>query len=206
MTVFELLLISVSLCFDTFAVSLGGGMSVRNVKFSKKAKVMAFFASFQAGLLFLGWAVGASFASFIMEWDHWIAFVILLYIGGKMVIENFKEGFGKKVGDPLQDDQQNCCCTEKGINLLRLRTLITMCIATSIDAIAVGASLAFVNIPPIQTMFVTLMTFLFTAFACYIGITSGEKIGCRVGAKATLLGGVVLVLIGAKILAEHLFL
>lgn len=205
MTVFELLLLAVSLCFDTFAVSLGGGMSVRNVKFSKKAKVMAFFAFFQAGLLFLGWAVGASFASFIMEWDHWIAFVILLYIGGKMVIENYKEGFGKKVETPEQDGDQKCCCKEKGINLLRYKTLVTMCIATSIDAVAVGASLAFVDIAPLQTAFVTVMTFIFTALACYIGITSGEKIGCRIGAKATLLGGAVLILIGVKILAEHLF-
>ena len=202
MTYFELLLLAISLCFDTFAVSLGGGMSVRNVKFSKKAVIMAFFAFFQAGLLFLGWAVGASFASYIMKWDHWIAFSILLYIGGKMIIENYKEGFGHKPEDP----QDNCCCKEKGINLLRYKTLVTMCVATSIDAVAVGASLAFVDIPGLQTLFVTSMTFLFTALACYIGITSGEKIGCRVGAKATLVGGAVLVIIGVKILAEHLFL
>ena len=117
MTGFELLLLSVSLCFDTFAVSLGGGMSVRNVKFSKKAKVMAFFACFQAGLLFLGWAVGASFASFIMDWDHWIAFLILMYIGGKMVVENFKEGFLKKDNGSGQGEEKKCCCNEKGINL-----------------------------------------------------------------------------------------
>ena len=199
MTVFELLLLAVSLCFDTFAVSLGGGMSVRNVKFSKKAVIMAFFAFFQAGLLFLGWAVGASFASYIMEWDHWIAFVILSYIGGKMAIENYKEGF------KADSAGQNCCCSQKGINLLRYRTLITMCIATSIDAIAVGASLAFVNISPFHTFFVTVMTFLFTALACYIGITSGEKIGCRIGSKASFAGGAVLMLIGVKILVEHLF-
>ncbi len=201
MTVFELLLLAISLCFDTFAVSLGGGMSVRNVKFSKKAVVMAFFAFFQAGLLFLGWAIGASFASYIMKWDHWIAFIILLYIGGKMVIENFSEGFGKKDDKP----QEKCCCKEKGINLLNYKTLVTMCVATSIDAIAVGASLAFVDIAPLQTLFVVIMTFICTALACYVGITSGEKIGCRIGAKATLVGGAVLVLIGVKILAEHLF-
>lgn len=205
MTFFELLLLAVSLCFDTFAVSLGGGMSVRNVKFSKKAVIMAFFAFFQAGLLFLGWAVGASFASYIMEWDHWIAFVILSYIGGKMIIENYKEGFGFNGNGSLDQEQSKCCCKEKGINLLRYRTLVTMCIATSIDAVAVGASLAFVNIAPLQTLFVTIMTFIFTALACYIGITSGEKIGCRIGAKATLVGGAVLVLIGTKILCEHLF-
>lgn len=204
MTGFELLLLAVSLCFDTFAVSLGGGMSVRNVRFSKKARVMAFFACFQAGLLFLGWAIGASFASFIMDWDHWIAFAILMYIGGKMVVENFKEGFGKNQKETSQEEEQKCCCKEKGINLLRTKTLVTMCIATSIDAIAVGASLAFVDILPLQTVFVTLMTFIFTALACYIGITSGEKIGCRFGAKATFVGGAVLVFIGIKILLEHI--
>ena len=201
MTGFELLLLAISLCFDTFAVSLGGGLSVRDVKFSKKAVIMAFFAFFQAGLLLLGWAVGASFESYITNWDHWIAFAILMYIGGKMVIENFKEGFGKRVEEP----NQNCCCQKKGINLLRYKTLVTMCIATSIDAIAVGASLAFISITTFKLIFVVLMTFLFTALACYIGITSGEKIGCRIGAKASLVGGLVLVIIGLKIVAEHIF-
>ena len=194
-------MLAVSLCFDTFAVSLGGGMSVRNVKFSKKAVIMAFFAFFQAGLLLFGWAVGSSFANYIMDWDHWIAFVILSYIGGKMIIENFSEGFGKNTVSP---DEQ-CNCQKKGINLLRYKTFVTMCIATSIDAIAVGASLAFISIPALKMMFVVLMTFIFTALACYIGITGGEKIGCRIGAKATLIGGFVLVLIGIKILAEHIF-
>ena len=201
MTGFELLLLAISLCFDTFAVSLGGGLSLRNVKFSKKAVIMAFFAFFQAGLLLLGWAVGSSFASYIMDWDHWIAFVILSYIGGKMIIENFSEGFGKNTVSP---DKQ-CNCQKKGINLLRYKTLVTMCIATSIDAIAVGASLAFISISALKMMFVVLMTFIFTALACYIGITGGEKIGCRIGAKATLIGGFVLVLIGIKIFAEHIF-
>lgn len=201
MTGFELLLLAISLCFDTFAVSLGGGLSVRNVKFSKKAVIMAFFAFFQAGLLLLGYAVGASFASYIMDWDHWIAFVILSYIGGKMIIENFSEGFGKKE----DNTNEQCNCKKTGINLLRYKTLVTMCIATSIDAIAVGASLAFISIPTLKMIFTVLMTFIFTALACYIGITGGEKIGCRIGAKATLVGGLVLVLIGVKILAEHIF-
>ena len=201
MTGFELLLLAISLCFDTFAVSLGGGLSVRDVKFSKKAVIMAFFAFFQAGLLLLGWAVGASFESYITNWDHWIAFAILMYFGGKMVVENYKEGFGKKFEEP----DQNCCCQKKGINLLRYKTLVTMCIATSIDAIAVGASLAFISISTFKIIFVVLMTFIFTALACYIGITGGEKIGCRIGAKATLVGGLVLVIIGLKIVAEHIF-
>lgn len=201
MTAFELLLLAISLCFDTFAVSLGGGLSVRNVNFTKRAVVMAFFAFFQAGLLFLGWVAGASFASHIMQWDHWIAFLILLYIGGKMIVENFGEGFTVKP----DAGSENCCCREMGINLLNYRTLVTMCIATSIDAVAVGASLAFVDISPLQTLFVVISTFIFTALACYVGITSGEKIGCRIGAKATMVGGLVLVLIGTKILVEHLF-
>ena len=201
MTGVELLLLAISLCFDTFAVSLGGGLSVRNVKFSKKAVIMAFFAFFQAGLLLAGWAIGASFASFIMKWDHWIAFAILSYIGGKMVIENFSEGFGKNVKNP----DEKCGCQKKGINLLRYKTLVTMCIATSIDAIAVGASLAFISISTFKIIYVVALTFIFTALACYIGITGGEKIGCRIGAKATLAGGLVLILIGVKIVVEHIF-
>ena len=118
-----------------------------------------------------------------------------------MIVENFGKGFTVKP----DAGSENCCCREMGINLLNYRTLVTMCIATSIDAVAVGASLAFVDISPLQTLFVVISTFIFTALACYVGITSGEKIGCRIGAKATMVGGLVLVLIGTKILVEHLF-
>ncbi len=202
MTVLELLLLAVTLCFDTFAVSVGGGLSLRNVKFSKKAVIMAFFASFQAGLLFLGWITGSLFASHIMDWDHWIAFAILLYIGGKMILDNFSEVFGK--GKKEGEDDNECGC-KKGVDLLNYRTLAILSVATSIDAIAVGVSLALVDITAAKIGFTIAMTFLFTALASYTGLVGGEKIGCRIGAKASIFGGIVLVLIGVKIVAEHIF-
>ena len=92
MTHIELLILAVSLTFDTFAVSVGGGISLPDVKFSKKAMIIAFFGIFQAAYLFAGWFVGGKFANFISEWDHWIAFVILMWLGGKMVYGTFKGG------------------------------------------------------------------------------------------------------------------
>ncbi len=201
MTIVELTLLAVSLCFDTFAVSLSGGLSLQNTKFSKKAIVMAFFAFAQAGLLFLGIAGGTLFAHHIMQWDHWIAFIILAYIGGKMIFENLPDSwFHKKTAENSED----CRCKEKGINLLNYKTLTTLSVATSIDAIAVGISLAFISISPLKMGIVTLLTFISTAIASFIGLTGGEKIGCKIGSKASLVGGIMLVLIGIKILAEHL--
>lgn len=187
MTIVELLLLAVSLCFDTFAVSISGGLSLKNTEFSKKAMIMAFFGFVQSGLLFLGYAGGSLFAHYIMQWDHWIAFIILLYIGGKMVLEN------------LHPDS----CRNKNINLLNFKTLLTLAVATSIDAIAVGISLAFILLSPGKMALATLLTFIATAVASFIGLVGGEKIGCKMGEKASLVGGIVLILIGIKIVVEH---
>lgn len=198
MTVVELLILAVSLCFDTFAVSLGGGMSLKNNRFSKKASIMAFFGFFQAALLFLGWVAGAFFSHYIMEWDHWIAFLILAYIGGKMIIENIP--FGKDAKSDEEDDDEK----PKSVNLENLRTRTVLAIATSIDAIAVGVSLALVDISDLKVCIVTASTFIFTALASLIGMESGRKAGEIVGKRASLLGGIILVSIGIKILLEHM--
>lgn len=198
MTVIELLILAVSLCFDTFAVSLGGGMSLRNNKLSKKAFIMAFFGFFQAALLFLGWAAGAFFSHYIMEWDHWIAFLILFYIGGKMIIENIPLGKCAKPADESGGEKL------KTVNLESIRTRTILAIATSIDAIAVGVSLALVDISDFKVCVVIIATFIFTALASLIGMESGRKAGEIVGKRASLIGGVILVTIGIKILLEHM--
>ena len=87
MTNLELLILAVSLTFDTFAVSVGGGISMPNIKLSRKAMIIAFFGVFQAAYLFAGWFIGGKAANFIIEWDHWVAFAILSYLGGKMLVE-----------------------------------------------------------------------------------------------------------------------
>ena len=190
MTYIELLILAVSLTFDTFAVSVGGGISLPNVKFSKKAMIMAFFGVFQAAYLFAGWFIGGKFANFISEWDHWVAFVILMWLGGKMVIGFFKGGD--------EDDD-----APKKSDFLCVKKLAVLATATSIDAVAVGASLALVHIAFVKIAFTTILTLIATALASYIGLQFGKKLGSKVGKKAELLGGVVLIIIGIRILVEH---
>ena len=188
MTHIELLILAVSLTFDTFAVSVGGGISLPDVKFSKKAMIIAFFGIFQAAYLFAGWFVGGKFANFISEWDHWIAFVILMWLGGKMVYGTFKGG-----------DEEN----PRKSDFLCIKKLAVLATATSIDAVAVGASLAFIQIDTARILATTFFTFAATAAAAYIGLQFGKKLGSKIGEKAELLGGIILIIIGIRILVEH---
>ncbi len=193
MTYIELLILAVSLTFDTFAVSVGGGISLPDVKFSKKAMIIAFFGIFQAAYLFAGWFVGGKFANFISEWDHWVAFAILMWLGGKMVYGTLKGGSEEEDGPKKSD-------------FLCVKKLAVLATATSIDAVAVGASLALVQIDAARIIVTTIFTFAATALASYIGLQFGKKLGSKVGAKAELLGGIVLILIGIRIFVEHTFM
>ena len=188
MTNIELLILAISLTFDTFAVSVGGGIALPNLKLSKKAMIMAFFGVFQAAYLFLGWFVGGKFANFIVEWDHWVAFAILAYLGGKMVVGAIKGG------DEDEPGKKDFLC---------LRRLAILATATSIDAIAVGASLAMLEIDVMHIAVTTFFTFAATAIAAFIGLQGGSRLGSKVGKKAELWGGVILIVIGIKILIEH---
>ncbi len=190
MTNFELLILAISLTFDTFAVSLGGGISMPNLKFSKKAMIIAFFGVFQAAYLFVGWFVGGKFANFITDWDHWVAFAILAWLGGKMFLGALKGG---------EEDEDK----PKKSDFLCVKRLAILATATSIDAIAVGASLAILNINTTQISNVTFFTFIATAVAAFIGLQGGIRLGNKVGKKAEMWGGVILIVIGMKILIEH---
>lgn len=190
MTNFELLILAISLTFDTFAVSLGGGISMPNLKFSKKAMIIAFFGVFQAAYLFVGWFVGGKFANFITDWDHWVAFAILAWLGGKMFLGALKGG---------DEDEDK----PKKSDFLCVKRLAILATATSIDAIAVGASLAMLNINTTQIANVTFFTFIATAVAAFIGLQGGIRLGNKVGKKAEMWGGVILIVIGMKILIEH---
>ena len=193
MTQIELLVLAISLTFDTFAVSVGGGISLPNMKLSRKAMVIAFFGVFQAAYLFAGWFLGDQAASFIVEWDHWVAFVILTYLGGKMFLGALKGDDCSESGDGGANKRDFLC-------IKRLAVLAT---ATSIDAIAVGASLAMLDIDLQNIGFTTLYTFVATAVAAYIGLQGGSKLGHKAGKKAEIWGGVILIVIGMKILIEH---
>lgn len=189
MTYLELLILAISLTFDTFAVSVGGGISLQETKYTRKAAIVAFFGIFQAACLFAGWLIGGKAANFIIEWDHWVAFAILVYLGGRMflgALHNKNDGTGEKP------------------DFLSWRKLFVFAVATSIDAIAVGASLAMLSIDIARISVATLFTFAATAAASFIGLQGGEKLGLKAGRKAEIWGGVILILIGFKILIEHL--
>ena len=213
MTNFELLILAISLTFDTFAVSVGGGISMPTLKLKKKAIIMAFFGVFQAAYLFAGWFVGAKAASFIVEWDHWVAFAILTYLGGKMFLGALKGGDSAEgasgaagssgaLGAAGSSGASGVSGTSKR-DFLCFKRLAVLATATSIDAIAVGASLAMLDISLQQIGFTTLMTFIATAVASFIGLQGGSKLGHKAGKKAEIWGGVILILIGMKILIEH---
>ncbi len=194
MTYFELFLLALGLCFDTFAVTLSGGICM-NIKFkcSQIVKIILCFAIFQAGFTLIGWVLGFGLSTYINKFDHWIAFILLSYIGGKMILESIKKG-------------ETCYCDEGGkTNLLSLKQLVLLSIATSIDALAVGISIALIKISSFKVAIGIVMIFGVTAIAAYAGLLSGSRVGVKFGKRSELIGGIILIAIGIKILVEHLF-
>ena len=181
----ELLLLAVGLSMDAFAVSICKGLKMRKINYKHACIIGLFFGGFQALMPLIGWALGRQFSSYIESVDHWIAFGLLLFIGGKMAIEAIKEKDEEDGGN--SDDLQK----------LDIKELFILAIATSIDALAVGITFAFLNVsilPAISIIGVT--TFLFSV----VGVAIGNKFGAKYKSKAELVGGIVLMLIGTKIL------
>jgi len=181
MSFLELLLIAVGLSMDAFAVSICKGLSLQKLKPRHAALVGLYFGGFQALMPLVGWALGYRFERAIASIDHWVAFFLLSIIGVSMIQESRKT-------EELDDD-------------LSFRTMLVLAVATSIDALAVGITFAFLQVrilPAVGLIGVT--TFLLSALGVYIG----HVFGLRYKAKAELAGGVILILIGLKILLEHL--
>ena len=178
----ELLLIAVGLSMDAFAVSVCKGLSVRRLSLRHALLAGLWFGGFQFLMPVLGWLVGYRFEALIASVDHWIAFVLLGLIGANMIKESFAEG------EKLDDD-------------FGVRPMLLLAVATSIDALAVGVTFAFleVRILPAASL-IGVTTFVLSA----AGIWIGHVFGKRFKAKAERLGGVILILIGLKILLEHL--
>jgi putative Mn2+ efflux pump MntP len=184
MTWIELIIIAVGVSMDAFAVSICKGLSVRRLAPGHMLSAAAWFGGFQALMPLIGYYIGISFADFVADYDHWIAFVLLGIIGGKMI----KEALEK-------DDE---CDYNPDFSL---KTMFTLAVATSIDAMAVGVSLAFLKADIWMSILVIgLMTAAFSAF----GVKLGNLFGCKYKSKAEVVGGIVLVGIGIKILIEHL--
>ena len=178
----ELFLIGVGLSMDAFAVSICKGLSVRGLKAKHVLLAGLYFGGFQFLMPVIGWLLGYRFEEMIRSVDHWIAFLLLALIGGNMI----KESFGEE--DELSDD-------------FGLRTMLLLAVATSIDALAVGVTFAFleVKILPAAAL-IGVTTFVLSAAGIYIGHVFGARY--KAGAERT--GGVILILIGLKILLEHL--
>ena len=183
----ELFLIGVGLSMDAFAVSVCKGLGMSRLNIRQATIISLFFGGFQALMPLIGWALGSQLADLITPIDHWIAFALLAFVGGKMLWDAFHED--DEQGEEAQDAR------------LDLKELIMLAIATSIDALAVGVTFAFlrVNIVP-AVSFIGCITFLLSA----IGLKAGNIIGAKNRSRAEFAGGLVLILMGIKILLEHL--
>ena len=187
----ELFLLGVGLSMDAFAVAVCKGLGMHRVNYKHAVIIALFFGGFQALMPLVGWALGTQFESFVTPVDHWIAFVLLAFIGGKMLWDAFHEE---------KDDEDGCSC-DKTDGRLDLRELTLLAVATSIDALAVGITFAFLQVdivPAIVTIGIT--TFVLSL----VGVIVGNQFGSRFERPATIAGGVVLILLGVKILLEHL--
>lgn len=191
MTGIEIWLIAVSLAMDCFAVSISSGIFLKRIQWRHMLTMAFFFGLFQAMMPLLGWIGISTFSHILESIDHWIAFVILAFLGVRMILESFKDEENRHNFDPT-----------------KLKVILTLAVATSIDALAIGISFSCLGlrqwsqiIPP-----VSIIGFVSFAFSI-IGLLFGIRCGCGLAKKlhAELLGGIILTAIGCKILIEHLF-
>ena len=183
MTIWEIFLISVGLAMDAFAVAVCKGLKMPKINKKQTALIALFFGGFQGLMPLIGYFLGKQFEEYIVSIDHWITFVLLGVIGGKMIYESFKK------------DEDDC---DKPFSI---KELFVLAIATSIDALAVGITFAFLKVKiAVAVSFIGVITAGLSA----VGVFIGHKFGEKYKSKAEFAGGLILVLIGLKILLEHL--
>lgn len=183
MTLIELFLVAVGLSMDAFAVAVCKGLAMPKVTAKKASIVGAWFGGFQGLMPLIGWLLGTQFKDYITAYDHWIALILLSFIGINMI----REALSK---DEEEADCELCC-----------KKMLPLAIATSIDALAVGVTFAFLQVNILWAVcFIGVITFLLSC----LGVKIGNIFGLRYKAKAELCGGVILILMGLKILLEHL--
>ena len=184
----EFLLLGVGLAMDAFAVSICKGLAMRKVNKKQAFIIALFFGGFQAIMPVIGWLLCKGFQTYIEAFDHWIAFALLAFIGVKMIIETLRE---------KEDD----VVIEEMDPPLDMKEMLMLAIATSIDALAVGISLAALDRPIVEpAAIIGVVTFVISIIGVYIG----NFFGNRYKKRAELTGGIILVLIGVKILCEHM--
>jgi len=181
-----IILIAIGLSMDSFAVSITNGLTIQGLNVKRVLTISFSLAFFQAIMPLIGWFVGIGVESYIKDFDHWVAFVLLAFIGIKMIYEGFS------------DDEEKCSDTE-----LKILTLLGQSVATSIDAFAVGISFAILKLEIITPVFIIgFVTFIISLF----GLQLGKILGRKLGHSVEIFGGIVLLGIGIKILIEHLFI
>ena len=181
MSALDILLISIGMAMDSFAVSVCKGLSIKKAGIPEGVKCGIYFGGFQALMPVIGYFLGRLFADLIVKIDHWIAFSLLLFIGLSMIKESRE--------------------TEKVDDKMDVRTMLILAVATSIDALSIGVTLAFidVNIWVVVTS-IGVVTFLFSL----VGVLIGRRVGSMLGNRAKIIGGLILIYLGVKILLEHL--
>lgn len=193
MNFIALIFTAFALSMDAFAVSITKGMTIKNLKKSTALKMALAFGVFQGAMPLLGWALGISFESYIKSIDHWIAFILLGFIGFNMIkgfFDDRKEGRESELEFSATADEHD----------LSNKEIIMLAVATSIDALAVGISFAFLNVSIIPAAsIICIITFL----VCVVGVFVGNKVGDIFNGYAELVGGVILILIGFNIFNEH---
>lgn len=187
MSLIELLILAVGVSMDALAVAICKGLSLPKLKLRHCLIVGLWFGAFQALMPTIGWLLGSVFADLVYAVDHWIAFVLLAVIGGNMLRESLSK-----------DEEEECCeCSCS----LAVGTMFVLAIATSIDALAVGVTLALLEVNILAVVLsIGLCTFIISA----LGVKVGNVFGAKFKSKAEFLGGAVLILLGLKILLEHL--
>lgn len=187
MSLMELLLIGVGLSMDAFAVAICQGLCMPKLNWRYAAVIALFFGGFQALMPLIGWVLGSQFSGYIQNFDHWIAFGLLVIIGGNMLREALSP----------DDEKTECAVTTS----LDYKKLLLMAVATSIDALAVGVTFAFLSVSIIPAVSIIGIT---TFCLSLIGVAVGNYFGARYKKRAEITGGVILIVLGLKILVEHL--
>lgn len=184
----ELFLLGIGLAMDAFAVSVCKGLGMRRLNKKQALIIGLYFGGFQALMPLIGWLLGSQFQKYITSIDHWIAFILLGFIGGKMMIEAIREWNEEETVDVMDAPLDH-------------KNMLVLAVATSIDALAVGITFAFLDTPIIEAITIIGIT---TMVISIIGVVVGNFFGSRYKSKAEFIGGLILVLLGLKILLEHL--
>lgn len=188
MTTWTLFILAIGLSMDAFAVSISDGMSYRNLNRAKSLSIAAMFGLFQGLMPVIGYLAGTTFSAAVQNIDHWVALILLGFIGGKMIWEAIGE-----MRSGSHDDE---------IKEFSFKVLLLQAIATSIDALAVGVSFALMSVNIVTAAsFIAVVTFL----CCVVGVFAGTKLGNVLKNNAEIFGGVILVFLGIKIFCEHMF-